>query len=396
MPTLDTSLDRDAVRSLVAFDDPLGVLSLYAHVQPGSRRGAPASRIEIDNRLRAIRAEASAAESRDRRRGIPARLDALAPDIDAILDESAPGCGRVLFAALERGERRTFAFQLPVDTHAVVGSSAAVLPLVDVAHRGRPAAILSISRSEVTLLRWSLGLVEQVSRWTLDLDTGEWSELRGPAAASPALAQTSSSQRDRFDELVLEQQIRFAVAHAGDVARMGAAEGWDVLVLAGDPRLTGPFAQALPPGGPHVLRVDRRLRSVPPHEAARMVLPDIEGHRAGSDADLVASVRETAGAGGRAVVGLEETLAALNEDRVSCLVIRPDARLVGARASDGRLFASVLQARTSGAGDLEPEERLAEIMVERALAGSADVVPASGEAADALQDVEGVAAFLRR
>jgi hypothetical protein len=393
--SVETSISRSAVRALAGLRDPLGVLSLYVDVRPPSAGARPGWRLEVENQIGSVREQVAATEPHGRRQAILGGLDELAPEIEAALDPRQSGRTRVLFAGIEWGERRRFHLQLPGPTRVLLEPSAFVRPLLELMRLGRSAGIVSVSRSEVTVLGWEFGAAEPVAAWSIEVDTSEWSELKGPAAPNPASAQQMASQHDRFQREVREEQVRAIVAHGAELEMLRDAHGWDVIVVAGDPRLAEPLAAELSGGDQSILIVDKELHGVPHHEVAGLLLPVIEAHRAQREREFVELLCDAALAGGHAALGPKDTLDALNDGRVTRLALEVDRHLAGVRAGDGRLFVDEEHAHARRAVRLAPEGHLGERMVERALETSAEVEPISGPAAEALAPYEGVGALLR-
>jgi hypothetical protein len=254
--SVETSISRSAVRELAGLRDPLGVLSIYVDARPASAGARPEWRLDVENQIGALRENVATTEPHSRRQAILDGLDELAPEIEAVLDPRQSGRTRVLFAGIEQGERRRFHLQLPGSTRVLLEPSAFIRPLLELMHLGRSAGIVSVSRSEVSVLGWEFGVVEPVAVWSIDVDTSQWSELKGPAAPNPASAQQTASQHDRFQRQVLEEQVRAIVAHGDELARLRDARDWDVVIVAGDPRLAEPLAGELSGGDQSVLIVE--------------------------------------------------------------------------------------------------------------------------------------------
>jgi peptide subunit release factor 1 (eRF1) len=206
--------------------------------------------------------------------------------------------------------------------------------------------------------------------------------------------QSGAAQRDRFARKLEDHQIRF-IAHASqDVARLAQAQGWERVVVAGDPRLTEPLEAELPPAiEPLIVRGTFQWQR--PHELVEAVAPEVERAAGERMARLVSEARERAGAGGHGALGLAEVLDALVQGRVDTLIVDPSCAPAGVRAPDGRLAPAGQGLPGASADELEPEPHLVERMVELALETSGRVVPVQAEAAAELADVDGVAAILR-
>lgn len=219
--------------------------------------------------------------------------------------------------------------------------------------------------------------------------------MKGPAAANPALAQQTAPQRDRFERRVEDNRARLLAAAATDLAAVASSRRWETLLLVGDPRLTRIVAGALPGTPPAVVEVPRILDGLSAAELAAAVADEFEGCRRRVARAIIARAVEAARSGGLGSAGLEETLAALAEGRVAHLVLEAEREWRGVRAPDGRLAPEGAVLPGTRTEELAEEPRLAERMVEAALATDAEVTLVDGDAAALLEDADGVAAVLR-
>lgn len=99
--------------------------------------------------------------------------------------------------------------------------------------------------------------------------------------------------------------------------------------------------------------------------------------------------------GGPTVLGLSDTVHALNEGRVIKLLLDADHQYTGSITPSGWLLAAGERRSASAAAMVHDEPRFAERMIERALETGARVTSLDRGAASELADVDGVAAHLR-
>ncbi len=391
------TIDRDALGDLAVLADDLGVLSLYVDADPSEQTQRPTVwEVQIKNELAELRSAVKENETRERANAIQAALEELETEIERATHPSTHGRGRALFVALGASTKISFEFQLPVETRVVLSTNAFIRPLLATFERGRPAGLVTLSRSSVVVYGWDFGAVEALGRWSIDLETSEWRRMQGPAASNPALSQHTAPQHDRFERRREEHQAGLVADIGGELARLRDARGWRRLVLAGDAKLRVVLKGALPPfPGGELVETDRKLENLSPAELGAALLPDLETARARQRAETALRVNGLARAGGKATTGVRATLAALAEGRVSELLIEHGRDYVGVRAPNGTLFAEPGSAVGVNLSELIDEPRLGERMIERAIATGADLITLEPSEAAPLADAEGVGALLR-
>ncbi|MFQ5426392.1 MAG: VLRF1 family aeRF1-type release factor [Gaiellales bacterium] len=391
------TIDRGTLSEVSALRDDLGVLSLYVDADPSKQAHRPTAwEVQVKNELAGLRSSVRENETRERAKAIHAALDDLEPEIERTAHPSTRGRGRALFAALGASTRLSLEFQLPTETRAVLSATTFIRPLLAAYAQGRPAGLVTLSRSGVVVYGWDFGAVEEVERWSIHAETSEWRRMKGPAGSNPALSQQTAPQHDRFERRLEEHQAGLVADVGAELAGLRDARGWGRLVLAGDGKLRTALKRELgqTPGG-ELVETDRKLESLGPTELGAALLPELEKARVRQRAELALRVDDIARAGGGATTGVRATVAALAEGRVSELLIEHGRDFAGVRAPDGTLFAELGSAVGADASQLVDEPRLGERMIERALATGADVITLEASEAAPLDDAGGVGALLR-
>ncbi len=383
-------LDGTFLAELAARTDPVGYLTIIVGVDPRAQatRRAPWA-IEVDNELHALEARLREEGPRERWTAFRDCLDRTAPERERLLDASEPGRGRALFAPVSKGrETEAIVLQLPLPTRVVLEEGPYVRPLVAALERGRPVGIVTVSREGLRAVEVALGVPSELASFALAAETEDWREMKGPAAGNPARAQQTAPQRDRFERRLAGTLERAIAARVHELDALARERRWEHVLVAGDPRLTAPLAGALEGAG-HAVETSPRTVAGDATAAAEAFEEELAAAGLTRLHALAARVRE---AGAEAVGGLPGTLAALNEGRIATLVLDEETVYRGSVAPDGRLFPE--DTASPGGEELRPELRLAERMIERALATGARVVPVDG-AAELLGTPDGVAALLR-
>ncbi len=274
--------------------------------------------------------------------------------------------------------------QQSLPTRVVLEERPYVLPLVAALELGRPAGVVTVSRDGLRAVEVAFGVAAEVAAIDIAVETEDWRELKGPTAGNPARARQTFPQRDRFEHRLADVVERALEAHALELAGLARDRAWEHVLVAGDPRLAAPLVAALAAAGHEAATVPRVIAG-DAAAVADAVRAELASTREARVRALAARVREESGEAG---LGLPATLAALNEGRVAVLVLDQESGQAGYVAEDGRLLAA------GPAAGLHAEPRLAERMVERALATGARVVPVAG-AAELLDTPDGVGALLR-
>ncbi|MFI6601723.1 VLRF1 family aeRF1-type release factor [Nonomuraea sp. NPDC050536] len=381
--------DQAILRELVAMKDELGVLSLFATADPREEASArPAWDIRLHNELTAIREHVSTWRDRERRQLVLDALESLEPDIRELIDPRVPGIGRAMFAPLSGGEVRKVSLQLPMGDKAMLEPTAYLRPLVTAMATSTPAGVVVISRDGLRLVDYRHGIAEDVFRSSFKRDNEDWRSMRSPG--SPGGSQVAAFQVDKFQRRIDENMHRYLYAQAAEIAGRGESLGWTDVLLVGDARLTETMAVALRPL--EVVQVDSIIDNLAAAEVVRHVADELAEARTRRDLALVSRAKDAALSGGRGVLGLNQTLALLNEGRVERLLLDESGQWRGDSGPDGYLYAA--EEAPDGVEVVEVPD-LGERMIERALESSAEVTILAGEAATELADYGAVAALLR-
>ena len=352
---------------LIGWKPAHGVLSVYVDTDPADRGGA--WRIAVRNGLAEVREHAAGNGDREQRRAVEETVKRLE---QAVAGETFEPEGRGLIgfveAALEPAEERWYVSQLPPErTEARHGARPQIGPMIEVLERGAPLGIVTVSAERIRLFHWSLGRLEELEDWELEVFSLDWRERKAPQPGDPASGQAvSAAGHDQYDQRLEANRERFA-HQGGELARAKVGEReWRALLAFGDERYMRPFAKGFAQRCEfrHVDSAD--LVSQPPAQIERRVselLPAVEEERQRA---LIERVKEATYAEARGAFGRQETLQALEQGRVEHLLY-------------------------DCTGDHAEIER----MIEMALATRAAITPVAPELGPELEEQEGVAALLR-
>jgi stalled ribosome rescue protein Dom34 len=212
-----------------------------------------------------------------------------------------------------------------------------------------------------------MGRVSELHDWELELYLDDWRERKAQRVSNPASAQAvSASGRDQHNQRMEANRERFA-RQAGQMAQATAHErGWHRLIAFGDERYSSRFADGFSNSCELQFVDSSDLVGQPAKAIVDRVdglLPDLRRRR---ETALVERLGESAYANGKAALGHQETMQALEAARVDRLLY--DSRLPS----------------------LEVEQ-----MIELAVPSGAAVTARGDVAGSRLESHGGVAAFLR-
>ncbi|MFI6505750.1 VLRF1 family aeRF1-type release factor [Nonomuraea typhae] len=379
--------DQTFLRELVAMKDDIGVVSLYATADPREEASTrPARAIRLRNDLATIRDQVGSWQERDRREAVLSRLQHLEPDILELLDAAESGIGRALFASVGDKDVRKVSLQVPITDCAVLEPTAYIRPLITAMATSAPAGLVLVSRDGLRLIDVRYGVAEDVDQEPFEIDTEDWRPMVGPGPGGTA--QPVATQTDRFHRRVEDHLRRSLQRSAPEITRRAKENGWVDVLLIGDIELTETLATALHPLD--TIQVDKIVDALAPAEAARKVSAELAATRIRRDTALVTKAVDAAKCGGRGALGLNQTLALLNEGRVDHLLLDESATWTGFKGLDGFLYD---QQPVSVPADEVPD--LGERMIETALNSGVTLTTLTMTAAAPLLRYDGVAALLR-
>lgn len=390
-----TMLNESLLRSLLAFDDPRGVLSLYVGFTP--ERAAdpqPTAPIELRNQIRELRQRLGEEADREHAQAVSDRLDQLGDTLGGLLDPTAQGRGRAMFVAVSDGRRETVSLQMPFEERVVWRDRPFLRPLVAAHDEGRAAGVVVVHRGGVRILEWAVGEAEELEQREFDVTDAMVADVKsGPAANNPQLSQRGMVNRERFEDRIGENRHRFLKDALDDLPGLAGDRGWDRVIVAGSPKIRDEVHAGLSDlDGWEPILAEQSWEGDSPHAIAEQAWPLLRSVHREREVDLVEQVRERALSGGAGALGVGDTLEAVNQGQVDHLLFSSDLQLTGYRSSAETLHAD--EEGTEGL-ELEPERLLVERMVEKVIGMGGRVTPVDEEAAAALDEHGGVGALLR-
>ena len=311
-----------AIKELAGFrSDDAPVVSCYLDVD-GRRQVRPQ---DIERRVAALVKEAANGPSGD---AIGADLDRITEHVAKHLDRSGVR-GLAIFSCAPKGLWQVIGLPVPVANRIVVNQSPAVGTLESIVQELEPLGVLLVDRQRARMFVFQFGeLIEHSELFeALPRDYDEIDDAgRGQ----------HDRLQDHTDELAT-QHLR----HSAEVAfRLYQDNGFGRLSIGASDEINAAIEPLLHPYLRERLspRIAVGAGASEPEVRAAALVVEQEVERA-KEATLVAKLRDAVGAGGKAVVGLPDTLAALNERRAATLLVSEGYTETGWRCACGALAA---------------------------------------------------------
>ncbi len=269
------------------------VLSLYLNVDPG-RRSKDKYRLWLRNLLKEVAGQAD-----------PADIERVERYIDFEYDWQ--GKGVVCFAGTQAGLWQTFSLAIPVEDGVFVGDRPHIKPLTDLMDRHEPYGVAQVDREGARLFRIHMGEIVETAG-TLGEETKR--HKQGGWAAQ---------KLQRYEDGQASHNLRSAANVAIDFFQQGACRR---IVLAGTEDTVSQFYGLLPRAWQEkvagTIPLDMNASEIKVLTKSRAVIRDA---LACEQTKLVERVITAAAKNEGGVIGLADTLAALQEERAHTLVV---------------------------------------------------------------------------
>jgi peptide subunit release factor 1 (eRF1) len=365
---------RPVIDELAAFEpSSTPVISLYLNLQPdqhGRDNYEAFVRKEFKERLRSFPPRSAERESVDR------DVEKIHEYLKSELRPSANGLA--IFACSARDLFTAVQIDAPIEEHLLyVTDQPHLYPLARVDDQYPRYAALVVDTNLARLFVFGVASTERTE--TLESTKMSRSSMGG----------WSQARYQRRVDTFREQHAREVVEL---LERIVTAEGIEHVILAGDevvlPMIRGALSKAVADRVVDTVKMDI---TTPDHEIARKTLDALREQDAQSDREVVERMLGAHRAGGLGVAGREGTLDALEKGQVEELII--SASLGGGNGALVGQGAAAEPGDTATAGELPPEQKLADELVTKAAQTSARVTFI--EDSSLLEHVDGVGALLR-
>jgi peptide subunit release factor 1 (eRF1) len=311
-----------AIKDLAGFrSDDAPVVSCYLDID-GRRQVRPQ---DIERRLAALVKEAANGPSGG---AIGADLERITEHVAKHLDRSGVR-GLAVFSCVSKGLWEVVGLPVPVANRMVVNQSPAVGTLESVVQELEPLGVLLVDRQRARMFVFQFGeLVERSELFeALPRDYDE-------------IDDAGRGQHDRLKDHTEELATQH-LRHAAEVAfRLYQDKGFGRLTIGATDEINAAIEPLLHPYLRERLspRIGVGAGASEPEVRTAALVVEQAVERA-EEASLVAKLRDGVGSGSKAVVGLSDTLSALNDRRAATLLVSEGFAESGWRCACGALAA---------------------------------------------------------
>ena len=254
---------------------------------------------------------------------------ALREDLDAVVELAGRasadlGRGAALFVGGRAGLKEYVGLPAPVRDRAVVDSVPYLGPMEAMLAQFRRFCAVVVDRRNAWIYRFYMGELEA------------WEQIGEEEVRKDNYGGFAGYEEQRVRahaEVVARRLFRSAAARVADLFRGG---DFEFLLVGGQQGSVGAFLGELAPDLERALAgtfsVDPRTAS--PADVRLRCREVVAAHERALDEETVAGLFDAAGAGGRAVLGLERALDAANQRAVDRLLVETDALTPGVRCPD--------------------------------------------------------------
>ncbi len=295
----------------------------------------------------------------------------------------------VYFRDASTGKTFMRSLQLPLGSAVIWMERAYLRPIVAMLDSAPVLGIVIISQELVRVLTWRQGIIYDEEERLFPIDTGLDKET------PPAGSKTGyRAQADLYAQKV-EVAVKRALSKLGnDIAKCGEELKWDSVMLVGSHKYTDVLEDSLPPQWQSKVigKLEKNYIHAPITQIADSITELLHTWRTKIEENLVDTVIDTAQGGGKAVLGVQETIDALEQHRASHFLFSSDLQVEGYKDESGSILVDFPEGEELG---LIKEPHVVERMIEMAFDSGTRVTPLEGTPSEKLKKYEGAAAFLR-
>lgn len=369
-------ITRKDLERLAALKSDEGIVSAYIKVDPKLAYDRQSNAAQFKGAVRTY--------LRGKSGGRQAALDRESGRILKFLEDRPPqGRGIAVFACAPAGVWETLTLRVTVPSFVDVGPKPAIEVLARILDEYPRLAVAVVQRDQAHIYL---------------SDQREKQEQAAVASEVPGRHDQGGWAQARFQRHIEVHVQRHLKEVVDEIEKLYYDRPYSQLAVGGSPEAVDEFVKMLP--DPVARRVVGTFPVDLKHDTEMDVL---ERARAlGGDAErrqergLVRQAVDAAGAGGRGVAGVENTLRAVVEGRVHVLLAAGDLALEGAACeSCGYLAAAAFDRCPDCGGAGQPVVNVVERAIERAFLAGAQIETVLGDARDTLLQHGGLAAVLR-
>lgn len=389
-------VEYDDVRALMEMGPGEGILSVYADSPPERRHEGEIWQTILNSGLTQL------AQKYPTDKRLARTIEAAVSEIRG-LERDARFRSLVYFRSIDPDWSWWRSVQGSVGTQFYWGRRPALFPLIAYLHREPAIGVFLVSQEAVQCFTWRQSVLTDVERWELELDTEDWRTYAARTYPQPMRGRETVTQTERFRRRLYEAMQRQFASLAPRIAEIGKADKWEAIMVFGASEIRDMFIDALDESWQKkvIEGTDRHFAIVDVKELNETVAEEVAAWRERTDRQEMATLLNSLGAGKKGVVGGQEVLDLLANDRVYRLFICSELRSSGYRRRDGSMSVvaglSPLRLRITRKQlrHYTEEPNFLEEVVALALNRRVEVVPMHGTCGERLKGLGGLGAYLR-
>lgn len=367
-------LSPDTLRRLAELRPDDGkVVSIYLNLDPTEFASGPARSTAINSLL-----DEAGRAAREEKPAVRQDVDRVREAFKGMDFQGAHGVA--VFACAGEDLLEVIKLPRPVDNAVVIDESPCIEPLVEVQTEAAYGVVL-VNRQTARIFRGSRDRLDQIARVDDEVhgrhDQGGWSQAR--------------YQRS------VEKEAQDHLKHAADeLLRRHQRRPFEALFIGAPEAVFTEFCGRLHPYLSERVagRIDIDVENTSADEVRRAAGETIGEYERGREEEALDRLAEATGTGGRGVCGLDDTLGALNEQRVEVLLLQENFDAAGVCCPQcGWLGPSGVSACPADGTATVEREDITDLAVRRAITQSAQVVRVRDDAR--LEPMGSIAAVLR-
>ena len=296
----------------------------------------------------------------------------------------------VYFKDLETGKTFWRSLQLPMDNHFVFMNTAFLRPIVALMDEAPIIGIVILSKEVARIMTWRQGLIDETEELKVELETG----LENEPTSGAGKGRLSGSSADSFKHKEDVQINKRLMEVAETMTKMSKDNRWQNIILMGSSKFTDVVEDHLPPVLQNnvVAILDKNYIKATHSKIEEITTDLLWNWKRQVEMKQVEELIDIANSGGRALVGVQESIDALEQYRVEKLFFNSDLEIKGYRDTNNTLLIELSEEEAEG---LDVEPHIIERMIELAFDGNAKVLPLDSKAADKLKAHGGAGVILR-
>jgi hypothetical protein len=297
----------------------------------------------------------------------------------------------VYFRNTDNGDVFMKSLQIPVKTQSTWMTMPFLRPLVSILDEFPDIGIVVMTREGSRLMTWRQGLIDESHEKKVELDVGVEPEEVVLTEDTEKFTLGVSDDNRQKEMADIHRQLHEI---SGEVEEYGKIHKWQNIMLIGANRLVEIMEDSMKPEWRDRIigKLNKNFSYFTHNQIAGSITDLMYDWKNRMEEGLVENILDTANSRGRAVLGVQKTIDALEQQRVAHLIFNSDLRVEGYRDNLGNLFVDVQELPLDG---LKKEPFIVERMMNLAYDSSARVTPVNNRAAELLNPFGGAAAMLR-